>query len=136
MDSTARQTVSMSEKAKSRVPGQNYVVVNIIGPGLRQPSKKPAFRILGCFDEEKEADAYAETYKKMDDRFDIYVCLMYAFLLIPDQVHDVGNVKYDQKEINDLLDVHETTRTQTQEWNQRLENAQKGGKDAWGLSGL
>lgn len=131
-----QQTASLTERVKTKVTGQNYVVVNIVGPGLRQAVKKPAFRVLGCFDTEAEANAHVEHYRKLDSRFDIYVCSMYEFLPIPDQVHDVGNVKYDQKELNDLLEVHERTRTQTQEWNQRIEEAQKGGEDKWGLSGL
>lgn len=130
------EKVSLTEKVKTKVTGQNYLVCNIVGPGLRQAIKKSAFRILGAFDTEAEANAHAELYKKLDSRFDIYVCAMYEFLPIPDQVHDVGNVKYDQKELNELLEVHENTRTHTKEWNQRIEEAQKGGEDKWGLSGL
>jgi len=128
---------SVTEKVKSRVPHRNFVVVNIIGPGLRQKTKKAAFRILGCFDTEQEASAYAERYKKLDDRFDLYVCSMYEFLPIPEEVHDVGNVEYSNKEINNLLDIHESARTQTEEWNSRIEQAQKTGQDKWGnLVGL
>lgn len=134
---TEQQRVSLTEKVKIRVPNQNWVVVNIIGPGLRQTTKNTAFRILGCFDAEAEAQAFAKKYEKLDDRFDIYVCSMYEFLPIPDQVHDVGNVKYGREEINELLEVHESTRTQTEEWNARVEQAQKTGEDKWGaLMGL
>lgn len=133
---TLQMTTSLTERVKTKVAGQNWLVVNIVGPGLRQVVKKPAFRVLGVFDSEAEANAYTEEYRKLDDRYDIYVAAMYEFLPIPDQVHDVGNVKYDQKEITELLEVHEKTRTQTQEWNQRIEQAQKGGEDKWGLNGL
>lgn len=127
---------SLLEKVKLRVPGQNWVLINMVGPGLRQQVKKSAFRILGTFDTEAEAEAHAEEYRKLDDRFDLYVCQMYQFLPVLEEVHDVGNVKYDQKEINTLLDTHEKTRTQTQEWNKRIEEAKKGGEDKWGLAGL
>ena len=126
----------MSEKAKSKVGGQDWRVINLIGPSLRQMNKKPAFRVLGCFETEEEAGAHAEKYRKLDDRFDLYVCKMYEFLPVLDEVHDVGNVKYEQKEINDLLKAHEESQTQTKEWNQRIEHAQKGGEDKWGLAGL
>ena len=125
------ESTSVHEKVKSKVTGQNWVVINIIGPGLRQKTKTSSFRILGAFDEKVEANAYAESYKKLDDRFDIYVASMYEFLPIPEEVHDVGDVKYSQQEINDLLNVHETSRTQTVEWNQRIENAHKTGQDSW-----
>lgn len=127
-----QQQVSLTEKVKSRVPEQNYVLVNIVGPGLRQKTKKAAFRILGCFNTEAEANEYAERYKKLDERFDLYVCSMYEFLPIPEEVHDVGNVQYSNKEINNLLEIHEESRTQTQEWNSRIEQAKKTGEDKWG----
>jgi len=136
-EKSTQQHVSLTEKVKVRVPNQNWVVVNIIGPGLRQQTKKNAFRILGCFDTEEEAQAFSKKYEKLDDRYDIYVCAMYEFLPIPDQVHEVGNVKYGREEINELLEVHESTRTQTEEWNSRVEQAQKTGEDKWGsLIGL
>jgi hypothetical protein len=131
------QNISAVEKVKSRVPHQNWVVVNIIGPGLRQKTKKSSFRILGCFETEQEATNYAERYKKLDDRFDIYVCCMYEFLPIPEEVHDVGDVQYSNKEINNLLEIHQSAHTQTQEWNSRIEQAKKTGQDKWGdLVGL
>lgn len=131
-ENNKRVEAGLTEKVKRRVPGQQYVVLNIVGPGLRQVTKKTAFRILGCFDSEKEAREYADDYKPLDDRFDIYLCSMYEFLPIPTEVHDVGDVRYAHEEINELLDVHQKTRTQTESWNNRLEEAHKSGQDAWG----
>ncbi len=125
-----------SEKVKLRTPGQEWIVCNFIGPNLRQISQRSGFRPLGCFATAEEADEFAQQYRKLDDRFDIYVCKMYEFLVIPDEVHEVGDVKYDDKRINDLLDAHESSRIQTQEWNKRLEDARAGGGDKWGLANL
>lgn len=98
--------------------------------------KRPGFRILGAFDKEEQADAYIKEYRKLDDRYDLYKCQMYEFQIIPDQVHDVGEVKYADNEINNLLDIHHKTKTQTEEWNRRVESAKTSGNDAWGLEGL
>jgi hypothetical protein len=131
------------DKEKNLMPieGQEWVVVNIVGPGLRQKvGKKSAFRILAFFPDQKEdprlpleqyALDYANEYKKRDNRFDIYVVRSGHFLPMLHEVHEVGNVKYDHKELNDLIDVHERTRTQTEDWNRRIENAQLTKKDGW-----
>ena len=128
--------MSVLETAKLKVPGQNYVVLNVVGPGLRQKTKDASVRILGCFDSKQSAEEHAEQYRQKDDRFDIFVADMYQFLPIPDQVHDVGNVKYDEKKLNDLFDAHDSSRTQTEEWNKRIEDAKEKGEDKWGLAGL
>lgn len=128
--------MSVLEPAKLKVPAQNYVVLNIVGPGLRQQTKDASFRVLGCFDSKQAAEDHAEEYRKKEDRYDIFVAEMYQFLPIPNQVHDVGNVKYDEKKLNDLFDAHDENRTKTEEWNKRIEDAKESGQDKWGLAGL
>jgi hypothetical protein len=88
--------------------------------------------VLGCFATEEEARKWADKYRKIDNRFDLLVCSMYYFLPVLDELHEIGDIQYTEREINNLLDVHHKTRTQTEEWNQRLEHAQKGGEDKWG----
>jgi hypothetical protein len=126
------KSATATEKAKLTVEGQNYMVINMIGPGLRQHTQKSAIRVLGCFATEEEARKWADKYRKIDNRFDLLVCSMYYFLPVLDELHEIGDIQYTEREINNLLDVHHKTRTQTEEWNQRLEHAQKGGEDKWG----
>lgn len=131
------EAVSCTEKVKLRVPGQKYVVVNLIGPGLRLVSKQCAFRVLGCFASEAEAKAHADEYRAKDARFDIYVCAMYEFLPFPDEVHDVGDVVYHQEDVNKLLESHNQARTTTEAWTERVEASKaSGGEDKWGMGGL
>ena len=129
-------SASVLEKVKRKIEEQEWAVINLIGPGLRQRHKSTAFRILGVFKTEELAEKYAQEYSKLDSRFDVFVVKMYEFLPIPTEVHDVGKVVYEQKEVNDLLAAHESTRTQTQEWNSRMETALSGNEDPWGMAGL
>ena len=125
-------------RAKLSVPGQEWEVINIIGPGLRQQTKETCIRLLGSFAEKEDADAYALEYRKLEDTYDIYVVQKYGWLPIPHEVHDVGNVKYDEEDLNDLLRVHEKTRTETEDWNKRIMAAHSKGeqKDTWGLDAV
>lgn len=131
------EEVSCTEQVKLRVKGQKYAVVNLIGPGLRLQSKDCAFRILGVFNKDEEARAYIKKYEALDSRFDMYVCAMYEFLPFPAEVHEVGDVIYDEDRLNELLAVHHKTRTTTQEFNERVDaSVASGGVDKWGMAGL
>lgn len=141
--SSRENKVSMSsttEKVALSIEGQKWIVFNMVGPGLRQQvGKKSAIRFLGVFDDcedpskpkDQLARDFADEYKKRDDRFDIYVAKAGEFLPILNEVHEVGEVKYSHREINDLLEVHDRTRTQTEDWNRRIENAKLTKKDGW-----
>lgn len=129
-----------AEKVALSVEGQKWIVFNLVGPGLRQQvGKKSAWRFLGAFDDcqdpqkpkDQLARDFADEYRKRDDRFDIYVAKAGEFLPMLNEVHEVGEVKYHYKEVNELLDVHERTRTQTEDWNRRIENAKLTKKDGW-----
>ena len=124
--------------AKLTVEGQGWEVIQIIGPGLRQQTKETCIRLLGGFPEKVDADAYAKEYRKLEDTYDIYVVQKYRWLPIPHEVHDVGEVKYDEEAINDLLRVHDKTRTETEDWNKRIMAAHSKGeqKDTWGLDAV
>lgn len=131
------EEVSCTEAAKLRVKGQKFAVVNLIGPGLRLQSKACAFRILGVFNKEEEARAHVKKYEGLDSRFDMYVCAMYEFLPFPTEVHEVGDVIYDEEKLNELMAVHHKTRTTTQEFKERVDaSVMTGGVDKWGMAGL
>lgn len=119
---------SINDEAKAKVDKQNWLVLQIVGPGLRQQTKDTAIRTLGAFNTEEEANEYAKNYSKLDDTFDTFVLKMYWFSTIPTEVHDVGEIKYQEPKLNDLMKVHEESRTQTEDWNRRIENAHKAGK--------
>lgn len=117
-----------------KIQGQNWFLLNMVGPGLRQNmgvGQKTSCRILGCFSTKQEAEAHAAEYRKKDDRFDIYVVQMYEWWPILHEIHEVGDIKYDREEQNDLFKIHENTKTQTNNWNKRLEDAKLNGVDGW-----
>jgi len=129
---STQQVINTLSRAKKTVDNQEWACINIIGPGLRQVTKESCFRILGVFRTREEAEKHAVEYRKIEELYDIYVVSMYEFLPLPHSVEDVGDVRYEQEEINELLAVHEKTRTQADEFNSRVANAKSTGQDSWG----
>lgn len=111
---------------------QKVALFYMVGPGLRQQvGKRSALCFLGAFPDKETALKHKDELEKKSRQFDIYMVDMYEFFPILNEVHEVGDVKYSHKELNELLEVHERTKTQTQQWNERMEHAQLNKIDGW-----
>lgn len=127
------------EKPKLRVEGQVWIVFNIIGPGLRQKSKDSAFRVLGVFATEPEADEFAKEYEKKDRRFDVFKSnKMGMFIPIPDEVPaEMGEVKFSDDRMTKMFKAYKEVRETTQDFQDRIRRAKLNGTtDEFGLTNL
>jgi len=65
------------------VPGQNYVLLSVVGPDCPQKTEKYGLKISGCFPTQEDAENHAKKLQSDDGTFDIFVASMYNWLLIP-----------------------------------------------------
>ena len=65
------------------VPGQNYVLLSVVGPDCPQKTEKYGLKISGCFPTQEDAEKHAKKLQSDDGTFDIFVASMYNWLLIP-----------------------------------------------------
>ena len=86
------------------VPGQEWAVISCIGPEAPQKHDKFGIKIRGCFGTQEEAAKQAKKLQEEDNTFDIYVCNMYQWLLIPPDPTAIDDVKYTNDKLQEIMD--------------------------------
>lgn len=86
-----------------KVPGQNWVCVSFVSPDGNQKSKQMGMKIRGVFDQHSEAVEYVKRLIRLDPAFDIYVCEMYNWCLIPPDPEMINDQTYQNEELNKII---------------------------------
>jgi excinuclease UvrABC nuclease subunit len=86
-----------------KVPGQNWACVSFVSPTGNQKSKALGMKIRGIFESQQEATDHVKRLIRLDPTFDIYVCEMYNWCLIPPDPEMVSNQTYQDETLNTLI---------------------------------
>jgi hypothetical protein len=86
------------------VPGQEWACISCIGPEAPQKHDKFGIKIRGCFGTQEEAAKHAKKLQEEENTFDIYVCNMYQWLLIPPDPMSIEDVNYTNDQLQEIMD--------------------------------
>jgi len=86
-----------------KVPGQNWACVSFVSPNGTQQCDFMGMKVRGVFDKHSEAVEYVKRLIKMDPTFDIFICSMYDWCLVPPDPEHIGDQEYQDSTLNTLL---------------------------------
>ena len=86
-----------------KIPGQNWACVSFVSPDSNQKCKSIGMKIRGVFDQQAEAVDYVKRLIKLDPTFDIFVCDMYNWCLVPPDPEQIGNQTYQDETLNTII---------------------------------
>jgi hypothetical protein len=86
-----------------KVPGQNWACVSFVSPTGAQKCDFLGMKIRGIFDKHTEAVDYVKRLIKLDPTFDIFICSMYEWCLVPPDPEHVNDQNYQDEALNTLI---------------------------------
>jgi hypothetical protein len=86
-----------------KIPGQNWACVSFVSPTGNQKCGSIGMKIRGVFDQHSEAVDYVKRLIKLDPLFDIYICDMYNWCLVPPDPEKVTDQSYQDETLNKII---------------------------------
>jgi len=86
-----------------KVPGQNWACVSFVSPDSTQKCKSIGMKIRGVFDTQEEAKNHIQQLIRLDPTFDIFICDMYNWCLVPPDPEQIGNQEYQDETLNGII---------------------------------
>jgi excinuclease UvrABC nuclease subunit len=86
-----------------KVPGQNWACVSFVSPSGNQKNKHLGMKIRGVFETNEEAFDYVKKLIRIDPTFDIFVCEMYNWCLVPPDPEMITNQTYQDETLNSII---------------------------------
>jgi len=86
-----------------KVPGQNWACVSFVSPAGNQKNGSIGMKIRGVFDTREEAASYVQRLIRLDPVFDIYVCDMYNWCLVPPDPEHINDQTYQDETLNTII---------------------------------
>ena len=83
-----------------------------------------ALKIRGCFYYEKDAQELAKTISGKDDRYDVFICPLGKWLLLPPDIANISDQQHQDEMLSNVLNNHnnqeEIDRVKFEERKQKL----------------
>ena len=86
-----------------KVSSQNWALVSFVSPNSNQKSTSIGMKIRGVFDTRDEANEHIKRLIKLDPMFDIFVCEMYNWCLVPPDPELISDQTYQDEMLNSLV---------------------------------
>ena len=86
-----------------KVPGQNWACVSFVSPTSNQKSSAIGMKIRGCFEHRDEAVQHVQRLIKLDPSFDIFICDMYNWCLVPPDPEHISDQTYQDQTLNSII---------------------------------
>ena len=86
-----------------KVPGQNWACVSFVSPSSNQKCQSIGMKIRGCFGHHKEAEDHVKRLIKLDPTFDIFICDMYNWCLVPPDPEKISDQTYQDQTLNTII---------------------------------
>jgi hypothetical protein len=89
-----------------KVPGQNWACVSFVSKTANQKCEingAIGMKIRGVFDTREEANAYVQRLIRLDPMFDIYVCDMYNWCLVPPDPELITDQNYQDETLHNII---------------------------------
>ena len=86
-----------------KVPGQNWACVSFVSPTSNQKCQSIGMKIRGCFEHRDEAVEHVKRLIRLDPTFDIFICDMYNWCLVPPDPEKVSDQNYQDETLNGII---------------------------------
>jgi excinuclease UvrABC nuclease subunit len=86
-----------------KVTGQNWMCISFVSPQGRQRCSEMAMKVSGCFDTRDEAQSWAKQLNKLVPEFDVFVCSMYDWCLVPPDPEKCADQNYQDQTLHQIL---------------------------------
>jgi excinuclease UvrABC nuclease subunit len=86
-----------------KVPGQNWACVSFVSPTSNQKCQSIGMKIRGCFEHRDEAVEHVKRLIRLDPTFDIFICDMYNWCLVPPDPEMVSDQNYQDETLNGII---------------------------------
>ena len=86
-----------------KVPCQNWACVSFVSPTGAQKSKSLGMKIRGVFDRHEDAVEHVKRLIRLDPVFDIFICDMYNWCLVPPDPEKINDQTYQNEELNTII---------------------------------
>jgi hypothetical protein len=86
-----------------KVSGQNWACVSFVSPTATQKCQSIGMKIRGIFDQHSEAVDHVKRLIRLDPTFDIYICSMYEWCLVPPDPEHIADQTYQDESLNTLI---------------------------------
>ena len=85
------------------IPGQNFALVSIVGPNLKQKCNVYGLKVRGVADTIEKAKTMSQKLTKVDPDFDIYTVEIGKFFPLDVDPLQVNDIEYQNKQLNELI---------------------------------
>ena len=86
-----------------KVPGQNWACVSFVSPDSNQKCQSIGMKIRGCFDHRDDAVVHVKRLIRLDPSFDIFICDMYNWCLVPPDPELITDQTYQDQTLNKII---------------------------------
>jgi hypothetical protein len=86
-----------------KVSGQNWACVSFVSPTSSQKCNSIGMKIRGCFDRREEAVEHVKRLIRIDPTFDIFICDMYNWCLVPPDPEKISDQTYQDQTLNTII---------------------------------
>ena len=86
-----------------KIPGQNWACLSFVSPTGSQKCTAIGMKIRGIFDQHSEAVEHVKRLIRLDPTFDIYICSMYDWCLVPPDPETIADQTYQDETLNTLV---------------------------------
>lgn len=116
------------------VPGQKFALVSIVGPHMPQKCDVWGLKVRGVCDSLEKAKTMTKRLMNIDKDYDIYTVEVGKFFPLAVEPHQVGNVEYQNEELNKLVKSYvENRELANEQWlarkNEMVKQAVREGKN-------
>lgn len=98
-----------------KVPGQNWACVSFVSPSGNQKCTSIGMKIRGVFDTHPDAVEYVKRLIRLDPTFDIFICDMYNWCLVPPDPEHIADQTYQDEELNKIISEYRKNQTYAKE---------------------
>lgn len=105
-DAIHKQTDNMEYNLATdpiKVPGQNFILVSFVSPTANQKCAFMGMKISGAFDKYEEALEHVGRLMKLEPTFDVFICSMYDWCLIPPDPELIKDQKHQDETLNKII---------------------------------
>lgn len=96
---------------------QKYALVSIVGPHMPQKCDVWGLKIRGVAETIEKARAITQRLMKIDNNYDIYTVEVGKFFPLAVEPHEISEVEYENKQLNDLVKSYlENRQRANDEW--------------------
>lgn len=122
-----------------KIPSQSFALISIVGPNMPQKCNVWGLKIRGVAEDLERAKTMTKRLMRIDNNYDIYTVEVGKFFPLAVEPHELQNVEYENKQLNDLIKNYlENREFANEQWHARkaemIKQAIKEGKSQEELS--